>query len=294
MPEARAPAIFDHPLNAARRRRALAAGATPGFLGTAAADDIGLRLSAITREFADVVVLGAAGSSLPAMVARRPGTRRVTACDEVAWPGVDLVFDHESPDLAPVSADCILWPLGLERINDIPGCLARLGRVLRPDGLFMVVLLAGSSLAELRAAWTQAEADLRGGASPRVAPFADVRDLGALLQRAGLALPVADLDRLTVRYASGLDLMRDLKAMGLANGLVERSRGLTSPALLARAAAVYDRDCGDADGRVRATIELATLTAWAPHVNQQQPLKPGSARMRLAEALGTREIELKR
>ncbi len=294
MTETSAPVLFDTALLRRRRRRALADGGWPGFLGAAAADDILVRLDAIAREFADIVVLGAAGSDLPARLSERPGTGRVLACDEVAWPGIDQVFDHESPSLADRSADCILWPLGLERINDIPGCLARLARALRPDGLLIAVLLAGSSLAELRRAWMTAEADLRGGAGPRVVPFADIRDLGGLLQRAGFALPVADLDRLTVRYGSSLGLMRDLKAMGLANPLTERSRGLTGPALLASAAAHYDRGNADPDGRVRATFELATLTAWAPHPSQQQPLKPGSAAMRLADALGTSEVKLKR
>lgn len=294
MEETPAPVIFDTALLARRRRRALAAGGWPGFLGKAAADDIMWRLDAVTREFADVVVLGAAGSDLPERLAGRAGTRRVTACDEVAWPGIDEVFDHEHPVLAEHGADCIIWPLGLERINDIPNCLARLARVLRPDGLLLAVLLAGSSLAGLRRAWMQAEAELRGGAGPRVAPFADIRDLGGLLQRAGLALPVVDLDRLVVRYDSGLGLMRDLKAMGLANPLAERPRALTSPHLMASAVACFDRDNADADGRVRAMFELATLTAWSPHASQQKPLKPGSAKMRLADALGTKEVKLKR
>ena len=293
MPEASPPYLFDKEILRRRRRRALAEGGWPGFLGAEAAEDITLRLSAITREFGDVVVLDAAGSDLPARLAARPGTHRVMACDEVDWPGIDRVFDHETPDLAAASADCILWPLGLERLNDIPGCLTRLARALRPDGLFMGVLLAGSSLSQLRHAWTEAEAELRGGASPRVAPFGDVRDLGGLLQRAGFALPVADLDRLTVRYDSGLALMRDLKAMGLSNPLHERPRGLTAPNLLARAVALYDRHNADPDGRVKATFEFATLTAWSPHESQQKPLRPGSATTRLADALGTSEFKLK-
>ncbi len=294
MTEPSAPHIFDKAVLRHRRQGALASGGWPGFLGAAAADDMLLRLSAITRDFADVVVLGAAGSDLPARVAERPGTRRVIACDEIEAPGIERVFDHEAPGLADAGADCILWPLGLERLNDIPGCLARLARALRPDGLFMAVLLAASSLTELRRAWMEAEAELRGGASPRVAPFGDVRDLGGLLQRAGFALPVADLDRLTVRYDSGLALMRDLKAMGLANPLHERTRGLTAPNLLARAVALYDRENADPDGRVKATFELATLTAWSPHESQQKPLRPGSAITRLADALGTSELKLKR
>ena len=294
MEEDPAPVLFDSALLRRRRRRALAEGGWPGFLGKTAADDIAWRLDAVTREFTDVVVLGAAGSDLPERLAGRAGTHRVIACDEVTWPGIDQVFDHEHPALADQSVDCIVWPLGLERINDIPGCLARLARALRPDGLLLAVLLAGSSLAGLRRAWMEAEAELRGGAGPRVAPFADIRDLGGLLQRAGFALPVADLDRLVVRYDSGLGLMRDLKGLGLANPLAERPRTLTGPALLASAVARFDRDNADADGRVRATFELATLTAWAPHASQQKPLKPGSARMRLADALGTKEIKLKR
>jgi len=294
MEESPAPVLFDSALLRRRRRKALAEGGWPGFLGKTACDDIAWRLDAVTREFADVVVLGAAGSDLPERLAGRAGTHRVIACDEVTWPGIDQVFDHEQPALADQSVDCIVWPLGLERINDIPGCLARLACALRPDGLFLAVLLAGSSLAALRRAWMEAEAELRGGAGPRVAPFADIRDLGGLLQRAGFALPVADLDRLVVRYDSGLGLMRDLKRLGLANPLAERPRTLTSPALMASAVTRYDRGNADADGRVRAIFELATLTAWAPHPTQQKPLKPGSAKMRLADALGTKEIKLKR
>ncbi|MGE0007339.1 MAG: hypothetical protein AB7S92_17330 [Parvibaculaceae bacterium] len=165
---------------------------------------------------------------------------------------------------------------------------------LKPDGLFLAALFAGRTLVELREAWLAAEAELTGGASLRVAPFADMRDLGALLQRAGFALPAVDVDVTTVRYRDALALMREIKALGFQHALAERSRRPVTASLLACAAAHYDRRHGDADGRVRATVETAWLIGWAPHPSQQQPLRPGSARARLADALRTREVPLRR
>ena len=163
-------------------------------------------------------------------------------------------------------------------------------RALKPDGLLLAALVGGDTLVELREAFAAAEVEIEGGVSPRVAPFADLRDLGALLQRAGFALPVTDLDRLSVRYASPFALMHDLRRMGATNALIERRRRPLKRATLARMAEIYCGRFADADGRIRATFEIVWLSGWAPHESQQQPLKPGSARARLADALGSQEI----
>jgi hypothetical protein len=177
----------------------------------------------------------------------------------------------------------------LQGVNDLPGTLVQIRRALRQDGLFLAALLGGSTLTELRQSFAQAEAELEGGISPRVAPFADVRDLGGLLQRAGFALPVADTDLVRVRYASPFDLLRDLRGMGLTNALSDRRRTPLRRGTLLRAAAIYAERFGDPDGRIPATFEILWLSGWAPHESQPKPLQPGSARMRLADALGVRE-----
>ena len=189
----------------------------------------------------------------------------------------------------PEAFDLATSVLALHAVNDLPGVLAQVRRALKPDGLFLAALFGGETLNELRQSLAAAEIDVRGGISPRVAPFADVRDLGGLLQRAGFALPVADVERTVVRYGDLLSLVRDLRAMGETNALVERSRKPVSRALLAATAAHYAANFADPDGKLRATFDIVYLTGWAPHESQQQPLKPGSAKARLAEALGTEE-----
>jgi SAM-dependent methyltransferase len=178
----------------------------------------------------------------------------------------------------------------LQFVNDLPGTLIQVRRALKPDGLFLAAMIGGDSLAELREAFAQAEAEVEGGVSPRVAPFADLRDLGALLQRAGFALPVTDVDRLTVRYASPLALMHDLRHMGAGNALSERRRTPLRRATLHRVFEIYAERFADPDGRIRATFEIVWLSGWAPHESQQQPLRPGSAKTRLADALRTQEV----
>jgi hypothetical protein len=163
-------------------------------------------------------------------------------------------------------------------------------RALRPDGLFLAALIGGETLTELRQSFAAAESEAEGGISPRVAPFADLRDLGALLQRAGFALPVTDIDRVIVRYDSVFELMHDLRRMGATNPLIDRRRMPLRRTTLMRMAEIYGKRFSDADGRVRATFEIMWLSGWAPHSSQQQPLRPGSAKARLADALGTREI----
>ncbi|MGZ8363197.1 MAG: methyltransferase domain-containing protein, partial [Caulobacteraceae bacterium] len=195
-----------------------------------------------------------------------------------------LVADPERLPLARESVNLVVSVLDLHTTNDLPGALIQIRRALKPDGLFLGTIIGGASLAELRACLMEAEAEVRGGAGARVAPFADVRDAGALLQRAGFALPVADTDKVTVAYSHPLKLMHDLRAMGESSILTERAGPLSRP-VLARACELYAERHARADGKVTATFDLISLTGWAPHESQQQPLKPGSAKMRLADAL---------
>ena len=199
------------------------------------------------------------------------------------------VADEEALPFAPASLDLAVSGLALHHVNDLPGALVQIRRALKPDGLFLGALLGGETLKELREAWLIAEDEVSGGASPRVAPFADVRDLGGLLQRAGFALPVADTDIVHATYASPLNLMHEIKAMGASNVLTARRRVPVTRKLLFRAAEVYSERFALPDGRIPATFEIITLTAWVPHESQQKPLQPGSAKARLAEALGVRE-----
>jgi SAM-dependent methyltransferase len=196
--------------------------------------------------------------------------------------------ETESVPLRPEKFDLVVSVLSLQSVNDLPGVLIQIRHALEPDGLFLGVLLGGATLRELRASFAAAESETLGGISPRVSPFADVRDLGGLLQRAGFALPVADVERLVVRYGDLAGLARDLRAHGLTNVLSERSRKFFRRDTLAALKAHYSANHSDG-GRLTATFELVSLTGWSPHESQQKPLKPGSAKSRLAEALGTVE-----
>lgn len=272
-----APILFDRSLLALHRARAERL-AIPGsdFLLARTIDDLMDRLSTVNRHFEQAVDIGDLSPALAAaLVAHGQGgtIRRVR-------PG-----ENEALPLEPGSVDLAISALSFQWINDLPGLLAQIKRALKPDGLLLATLVGGDTLQELRAVLTEAESDIRGGAAPRVAPFADVRDIGALLQRAGFALPVADTDRFTVRYDSMFHLMRDLRAMGATNALTARDPRPLTRAILARAATLYAERYADADGRVRATFELIALSGWSPHESQQKPLKPGSAKMRLADAL---------
>lgn len=286
--------IFDRAL--VRRRRARAADRLPrhDFLIERVADDLLERLAAVRRSFDRVLVLGSAGGRLASALGSMPGIELVLAADPVptlarreGWPAV--ACDEELLPFAEASLDLVLAPLTLHLANDLPGVLAQLRRCLRPDGLLLASLFAGSTLAELRTALTVAEAERSGGASPRVAPFADLRDLADLLTRAGFALPVADTELLTVSYESPFALMRELRGMGQTSALVERSRIPLARGTLVRAAEIYGERWSGADGRIAASFEIVTLTAWSPHPDQPKPLRPGSASHRLAQALGGRE-----
>ena len=271
------PVIFDRRLLRARLARAAAIGPAT-FLLDSVADDIAERLSAVLRTFDVAVDLGTPTDAVRRAIAGRVGTVVAVVADEEALPFRDA------------SLDLVVSALTLQHVNDLPGALIQIRRALKPDGLFLAAMIGGESLAELRAAFAEAEAEVEGGVSPRVAPFADLRDLGALLQRAGFALPVTDVDRITVRYASPLALMHDLRRMGAGNALTERRRTPLRRATLRRLLEIYAERFADPDGRIRATFEIVWLSGWAPHQSQQQPLAPGSAKTRLADALRTQEI----
>lgn len=287
-----APALFDRALLRRRLERAAATGRAD-FLLARAAEDLADRLLTVSRPFGDALDLGTPGPhAVEALRADgRPG-RIVQAAPVAAAlaPGVSgFVADPALVAVDGGSFDLIATLLALQNVDDLPGTLVQARRVLRPDGLFIGCLLGGATLAELRQSFMQAESEMEGGVSPRVAPFADLRDLGGLLQRAGFALPVTDADTVVVRYASPFGLMRDLRAMGGANALLARRRDPLRRATLLRAAEIYAERFSDPDGKVRATFEIVWLSGWAPHESQQKPLRPGSAAMRLADALRTEE-----
>jgi SAM-dependent methyltransferase len=204
-------------------------------------------------------------------------------------PRPSLVCDEDALPFKEASFNLIVSGLALHRVNDLPGALIQIRHALAPDGLFMAALLGARALTELRSALLEAEAETEGGASPRVSPFADVRDYGALLQRAGFALPVADAETLSLTYPSPRELMREVRALGGGNVLLSRSKRPLSRRTLARAEDIYRMRHSFPDGTVSATFEIVYLSGWAPHESQQKPLKPGSAAQRLADALGTVE-----
>lgn len=284
------PPLFDRRLIRRRLDRAVSAGAED-FLLDHAVHDLIERLSVIKRDFVRVLDLGTPLPRLAECLGSGPGApsvaRLAPSPATVGSRGLSsLVGDEEVLPFAPESFDLAVSALSLHHVDDLPGALVQVRRALKPDGLFLACLLGGRTLEELRTALAVAESEIAGGISPRVAPFADVRDLGALLQRAGFALPVVDSEPLVVRYTSMFSLMADLRAMGATNALVSRLRKPTTRRFFLRAAEVYAERFSDADGRVRATFELIYASGWAPHESQQKPLAPGSARMRLADVLG--------
>jgi SAM-dependent methyltransferase len=285
------PLIFDRHLLRARRRRAAALGPAM-FLMDRVAEDFGDRLASVLREFEVAADIGTPCDQVRRALAASGKVGTLIAVDAMAADGAELVVaaDEEALPLRDASLNLAVSGLALQFVNDLPGALVQIRRALKPDGLFLAALLGGETLTELRQSFAEAEIELEGGISPRVAPFADLRDLGALLQRAGFALPVADVDRLTVRYASVFSLMHDLRRMGATNALVARRRAPLRRKTLSRMAEIYARRFSDLDGKLRATFDITWLSGWAPDESQQKPLAPGSAKMRLAEALGTKEI----
>jgi SAM-dependent methyltransferase len=269
------PVLFDRYLLRSRIRRAQRLGPAP-FLLDRIAEDMADRLGAVMRDFKNVAELGTPGDQVSrALAGRFEHVLRVDLPERESEP---LLIEAQSLDLA-ISA------LAFQFVNDLPGVLAQIRRALRPDGLLMAAMIGGESLTELRQSFAAAEAELEGGVSPRVAPLADLRDVGALLQRAGLALPVTDVDRIVVRYDSAFGLMHDLRRMGATNILVERRRTPTRRATMLRMAEIYRERFADSDGRVRATFDVIWLSGWAPHENQPKPLKPGSAKASLEQAV---------
>lgn len=288
------PDLFDHKMLARQRDRAAASISAHDFLLQRAAEDIADRLGLIQRDFPVAVNLGAHHGGLSRALAALPSVGTVISVEESAallrqCPPPWVCADMEVLPFGAERLDLVVSALALQYANDLPGTLVQIRRALKPDGLFIAALLGGASLHELRASLMTAETEITGGAAPRVAPMADVRDFGALVQRAGFNLPVSDTDVVQVSYETPFALMNELRGMGAANALNERTRRPLRRDVLMRAAEIYAEHYGTEDGRVTATFEIITLTGWAPHESQQKPLRPGSAAARLADALGTEE-----
>jgi SAM-dependent methyltransferase len=265
-----APVLFDRALLARRVARAKKLGPAT-FLLDRVHEDMAERLAAVNREFTEVADIWTPGGglSLPGLKVRH----------------LDIGSGDETLPFAPGSLDLAISALAFQFVNDLPGVLAQIRRALKPDGLLLAALIGGDTLTELRQSFAAAEAECEGGVSPRVAPFADLRDIGGLLQRAGLALPVTDVDRVVVRYDNALVLMNDLRRMGATNILLERRHAPTRRSTMLRMADIYAQRFSDPDGRIRATFDMVWLSAWAPHESQPKPLRPGSATASLEEAV---------
>src|SRR5271154_5588060 len=263
-----APILFDRVLLQARQRRALKQGPVT-FLLDRVAEDMEERLAAVKRDFAEV-----ADVWTPCDALRKPTGHRFKS-----FTHVDLAdASQEVLPFQQAALDLVVSALAFQFVNDLPGVLAQIRRALRPDGLLLAAMIGGDTLTELRQAFAEAEAECEGGVSPRVAPFADLRDVGSLLQRAGFALPVTDVDSLVVRYDNAFALMADLRRMGATNVMIERRRTPTRRATLLRMAQIYAKRFADPDGRIRATYDVLWLSGWAPHASQPKPLQPGSAK----------------
>jgi SAM-dependent methyltransferase len=274
-----APILFDRALLRARQARARKQGEAT-FLLDRVAEDMADRIGAVKRDFADVADIWTPGDVLRAPLADR--------FKSVMRIGLDS--DSEVLPLQPESLDLAVSALAFQFVNDLPGVLAQIRRALRPDGLLLAALPGGDTLTELRQSFAAAEAECEGGVSPRVAPSADLRDIGHLLQRAGLALPVTDVDSVVVRYDNAFALMQDLRRMGATNILIERLRKPTRRATMLRMSEIYAQRFSDPDGRIRASFDIVWLSAWAPHESQQKPLRPGSAKASLEAAVkGTKK-----
>ncbi len=268
-----APVLFDRVLLRARQDRARRLGPA-SFLLDRVAEDLQERLHAVLRDFADVADIATPDEALQQSLSSRfKSVARVELSEQEALP------------LRPETLDLAVSVLAFQFVNDLPGVFAQIRRALKPDGLLLAAMTGGDTLTELRQSFAAAEAECEGGVSPRVAPSVDLRDLGSLLQRAGFALPVTDVDRIVVRYDSAFALMADLRRMGATNVLVERRRTPTRRATLFRMAEIYGERFADADGRIRATFDVTWVSGWAPHESQQKPLPPGSAQASLAEAV---------
>jgi len=286
--------VFDRTLLQRRRERASREWDRHAFLKREIAERLVDRVGDVRRTFALALDLGCHGDE----IATALGERWLIDCLVRAdlgqgfarrANGPAVVADEERLPFAAGRFDLVLSAMSLHWVNDLPGTLIQIGRILKPDGLFLGAMLGGGTLWQLRQALAAAESEIEGGLSPRVSPFADLRDAAGLLQRAGFALPVADSETIDVEYENALALMRDLSAMGESNLVVERRREVTRRATLLRAAELYGERFTLPSGRIVASFEVLFLHGWAPHESQPKPLKPGSAAQRLADALGTAE-----
>lgn len=280
-------AVFDRRLLRVRRERAAPNISQFSFLYDEVAQRLNERLSLIRKEFPLMVSLGGApGVALP----QHPGTQYLFRMDIARGMNPAVAADEEFLPFAPASLDAVVSNMNLQWVNDLPGALLQIRHALKPDGLFLAAILGGESLFELRQSLMEAEMAVTGGASPRVSPFADPLDIGALMQRAGFALPVVDSDLITVDYSNPLKLMQDLRGMGASNATYNRLMKPTRRAVIMKAAEIYHRKFADSQGRIPATFHIIYAIGWAPHDSQPQPLKPGSAQHKLAEALKTAEV----
>jgi SAM-dependent methyltransferase len=283
--------IFDRPLWRARRQRRAPGFGAVDFLVREASERLADRLDDLTHRFPNALALGAHQGILAEALAGRGGIAQLVQADAAPAmlppTGLRLVADEEWLPFGEGTFDAVFSAFYLHWVNDLPGALIQLRRALKPDGLFLAIVPGARTLQELRACLADAELEIEGGISPRVSPFVEVRDAGGLLQRAGFALPVIDSDLLTVTYPDALTLMGELRAMGETNALTARRRTLSRRATLLRAAALYQERYADAEGRIPATFELLTLTAWAPHASQQQPARRGSGQTSLMDYFKT-------
>jgi len=270
------PRLFDLALLSKRQDRAIELGVEP-FLSDRVAEDMADRLNAVNRKFVGAADIGSPGSAF-----RAPSRDKLGGVRTYHYLPKS---DDEHLQLDPGSLELVVSSLALQFVNDLPGVLAQIKQALKPDGLFLAAIVGGETLTELRQSFAAAESEIEGGVSPRVFPFIDLRDAGALLQRAGFALPVTDVDRIIVRYDSAFALMHDLRKMGATNILIERSRKPLRRATLLRMVEIYRDKFSDPDGRIRATFDIVWMSGWVPHESQQKPLKPGSAKASLADAV---------
>jgi len=287
--------VFDRVLLRQRRARAARDWEHRSFLKREIAERLVERLDDIRRSFPVALDLGCHGDEIAAALGERQTVGELVRSDlSPAFArqadGPSVVADEEALPFAPQCFDLVMSAMSLHWVNDLPGTLIQIARILKPDGLFLGAMLGGGTLWQLRQALAAAESELEGGLSPRVSPFADLRDAAGLLQRAGFALPVADGETIEVEYESALALMRELSAMGEGNLVGERRRGFTRRGTLLRAAEIYGERFATPSGRVAASFEVLFLHGWSPHSSQPKPLAPGAARHRLADALGTTEI----
>lgn len=277
------PKIFDRPLIATNWQNRRLPGSD--FITDMALEDLADRLAPIMRTFAKAIIVGPDADLLPTQGTSANGSFAFERRSTLVGNGNAQALDPENLELPHEDYDLIVSMLDLQTVNDVPGYLARINQQLAPDGLMLAAALGGATLSELRSAWLEADATITGGAFPRVAPFIDVRDAGSLLQRAGFALPVTDIEHHTVRYSSPLALMHELRQFGASNPLVDRSRQFTTKKALFASLEAYQRANGDEDDRVKATLEIVWMSGWAKHESQQKPLKPGSAQVSLTKVL---------